>query len=237
MIEMSKIIKKISAQSSSYSRREFLKISGNMAVLIGTGGALKEFIWLKNGIAAVPASEGYLLVDTKKCQGCLTCMLSCSLCHEGKESLSLSRIQILQNPFEGYPNDLNISQCRQCVDPECVAACPAEALFVDEEHGNIRRIDESKCIGCESCIEACPFTPSRSSWDGDEEHALKCDLCLDTPYWNQEGGPGGKQACVELCPLGALMFTNEIPDQQGNKGYDINLRGKGWKRLGFSVDD
>jgi len=166
---MSKDIENLSGKSSSLSRREFLKISGNMAVLIGTGGALKEFVWLRNGIAAIPASEGYLLVDTKKCQGCLTCMLACSLSHEGEESLSLSRIQILQNPFEGYPDDLAISQCRQCVDPKCVEACPTDALFVDKEHGNIRRIDETKCIGCESCIEACPYTPSRSSWDSDEE--------------------------------------------------------------------
>jgi protein NrfC len=237
MIRMSKDIKKTPVQGSSFSRREFLKISGNMAVLMGADGALKQFIWLKNGIAAVPASEGYLLVDTKKCQGCLTCMLACSLCHEGEENLSLSRIQILQNPFEGYPNDLDVAQCRQCEAPKCVEACPAKALFVDEVNGNIRRIDETKCIGCESCIEACPYTPSRASWDGDEEHALKCDLCLDTPFWNHEGGPDGKQACVELCPLGALIFTQEIPDQEGEKGYNVNLRGKGWKKLGFSVDD
>jgi protein NrfC len=234
---MGKDIKNLSGKNLSLSRREFMKISGNMAVLVGTGGALKKFVWLRNGIAAIPASEGYLLVDTKKCQGCLTCMLACSLSHEGEENLSLSRIQIIQNPFEGFPDDLDISQCRQCVDPKCVEACPTDALFVDKEHGNIRRIDETKCIGCESCIEACPFTPSRSIWDADEEHALKCDLCLDTPFWDQEGGPGGKQACVELCPLGALKFTKEIPDQEGDRGYKVNLRGPGWRKLGFSVDD
>jgi protein NrfC len=234
---MSKDKKKTAVRCLSLSRREFLKISGNAAFLIGVDGVLRRSILLGNGMVAVPASEGYLLVDTKKCQGCLTCMLACSLCHEGKENLSLSRIQILQNPFEGYPDDLDISQCRQCVDPLCVKACPAEALIVDRKHGNIRRIDETKCIGCESCIEACPFIPSRSSWDGDKEHALKCDLCLDTPYWEQKGGLEGKQACVELCPLGALMFTDKVPDQQGSKGYNINLRGRGWKKLGFSIDD
>ena len=234
---MSKDQENLSEKNLTLSRREFLKISGNVAVLAGTGGALKNLVLLGNGIAAIPASEGYLLVDTKKCQGCLTCMLACSLAHEGEENLSLSRIQILQNPFEGFPDDLDISQCRQCVDPKCVEACPTDALFVDKENGNIRRIDETKCIGCESCIEACPYTPSRSIWDGDEEHALKCDLCLDTPFWNQKGGPEGKQACVELCPLGALTFTKEIPDQEGDRGYKVNLRGPGWKKLGFSVDD
>ena len=234
---MSKNKENLSNKNLGLSRREFLKVSGNVAVLVGTGGALNKLVWLRNGMAAIPASEGYLLVDTKKCQGCLTCMLACSLAHEGEESLSLSRIQILQNPFGGFPYDLDISQCRQCVDPKCVEACPTDALFVDKEHSNIRRIDETKCIGCESCIETCPYTPSRSIWDGDEEHALKCDLCLDTPFWNQKGGPEGKQACVELCPLGALTFTKEIPDQEGDRGYKVNLRGPGWKKLGFAVDD
>lgn len=219
------------------SRRQFLKISGGFAAVIGSGDAFKEFIWFGNGVAAFPVCEGYLLVDSKKCQGCLTCMLACSLGHEGKESLSLSRIQILQNSFAKFPEDLGMAQCRQCVDPKCVEACPEGALHVDEENGNVRRIDEAKCIGCQSCIEACPYTPPRPIWDEIEEHAMKCDLCLDTPYWNEKGGPDAKQACVELCPLGALTFSKEIPEQEGDKGYRVNLRREGWKKLGFSVDD
>ena len=219
------------------SRRQFLKMSGGLAIIVGTGDALKKSIWYENGVVAFPVCEGYLLVDSKKCQGCLTCMLACSLAHEGKESLSLSRIKILQDSLAKFPEDLEMAQCRQCVEPKCVEACPAEALYVDEKHGNVRRIDEEKCIGCGSCIEACPYTPPRPVWDAEDEHALKCDLCLDSPYWDEKGGPNAKQACVELCPLGALMFTKEIPVQEGEEGYHVNLRGEGWKKLGFSIED
>jgi protein NrfC len=221
----------------SLSRRQFLKLSGGISVMIGTGGALKEFVWYGNGVAAFPVCEGYLLVDSKKCQGCLTCMLACSLAHEGEENLSLSRIQILQDSLAKFPEDLEMAQCRQCVEPKCVEVCPADALFVDEGHGNVRRIDEEKCIGCESCIDACPYIPPRPVWNEKDEHSLKCDLCLITPHWKETGGPGGKQACIELCPLGALAFTKEIPVQDGDEGYRVNLRGEGWKRLGFSIDD
>ena len=96
------------------SRRKFLKLTGS--AVIGSG-VLSEWVWLQDGLAAIPASEGYLLVDTKKCQGCLSCMLACSLVHEGTENLSLSRIQILQNSFEKFPDDLTMAQCRQCVEP------------------------------------------------------------------------------------------------------------------------
>ena len=30
----------------------------------------------------IPASDGYFLVDVKKCQGFASCMLACSLVHE-----------------------------------------------------------------------------------------------------------------------------------------------------------
>ncbi|MBW1848679.1 MAG: twin-arginine translocation signal domain-containing protein, partial [Deltaproteobacteria bacterium] len=76
-------------RKSEISRRDFLKVAGTVAVGIGAGGCAifsKPFM-LKDGVAAYPTSEGYLLVDTKKCQGCVSCMLACSLVNEGVESL------------------------------------------------------------------------------------------------------------------------------------------------------
>lgn len=221
---------------SELTRRGFLKLSKDVLLGIGAGGALTHIVWPDKGLAAIPASEGYLLVDIKKCQGCVSCMLSCSLVHEGEVNLSLSRIQILQNSFKGWPDDLTIEQCRQCVEPKCVEACPEGALFADPEHGNVRRVCKSKCIGCMSCVEACPFAPGRAIWNFQEERAQKCDLCADAPFWEEEGGPGGKQACVEVCPVGAIKFVRDIPRQEGEDGYKVNLREPVWRILGYPVD-
>ena len=172
-------------------------------------------------------------------------MLACSLVHEGAESQSLSRIQIIQDAFKGFPDDLTISQCRQCVDPKCVKECPEGALTVDRANGNVRRVDTKKCIGCGTCFDECPHTPSRSviapdkKYKGkDNDKARKCDLCAAAPYhWDKTGGgPDGKQACVSVCPVGAIKFTKKIPDQNGDKGYDVNLRTGTWRRLGYPTD-
>lgn len=122
------------------SRREFLKVAGITIICVGIyffaffDKAPSQFIRPKDLLyTGVCASKGYLLVDTKKCQGCLSCMLACSLVHEGKESLSLSRIHITQNPFEKYLDYLSFGECRQCLIPACDEACPTGALQIDTE--------------------------------------------------------------------------------------------------------
>lgn len=225
------------------SRRQFLRTSKKVAVGTVLGGTLSGVFWLDNAVAVVPASEGYLLVDTKKCQGCVSCMLACSLVHEGVENLSLSRIQIIQNSFEKWPDDLTVEQCRQCVEPACVEVCPVDAIGADPAHGNVTRVDTEKCIGCRLCVDACPYTPSRpvvapdSNFSG-EMKGRKCDLCAGAAYhWDEGGGgPDGMQACVEVCPVGAIEFTAEVPVQEGDAGYKVNLRGESWKKLGFPID-
>jgi protein NrfC len=233
-------------ENREVTRRKFLHVAGTVILFAGTGCTFSagqnispELKRLLENSKFAP-SDGYILVDTNKCQGCVSCMLACSLVHEGVESQSLARIQIMQNSFKPFPEDLTIEQCRQCVNPACVEECPENALTVNAEFGNVRMVDAVKCIGCGTCIEACPFTPSRpivvedDLFDGDFK-SRKCDLCANTPYhWDDKGGgPDGKQACVEVCPVKAIQFTRTIPVQEGDEGYKVNLRGRSWMMLGY----
>ena len=70
----------------------------------------------------------------------------------------------------------------------------------------------------------------------EDEHAQLCDLCAVTPFWEEKGGPGGKQACVAVCPVSAIKFSAKIPVQQGRGGYKVNLRGKAWGIMGYPTD-
>lgn len=218
------------------SRRGFMKAAGVVVATAGTGVLATNWAAAgRNGALTkqqIPASQGYLLVDQAKCSGCVSCMLACSLAHHGRENLSLARIQIQQDPFGHFPLDIVQEQCRQCVFPACVEVCPTAALHVDKEHGNVRTVEEEKCIGCERCVEACPYTPARAVWNFEDRHAEKCDLCAEAPFW-EGGGPGGKQACVEICPMQAIQFTSDVPSQRGDSGYEVNLRGAPWKQLGY----
>ena len=73
------------------TRRDFIKkasvIASGTAVTFSTAGlvltkpvAAKEL----QADAGVIPSKGYLVVDPKKCTGCCTCMIACSMVHEGE---------------------------------------------------------------------------------------------------------------------------------------------------------
>ncbi len=222
------------------SRRSFLKCTGTIVFAIGSSTYLFHGCGEKAADSTLAVSNGYLVVDIGKCQGCISCMMACSLVHEGASNLSLSRIQIIQDSFGKFPDDLTIEQCRQCETPECVTACPEDALEANPDFGHVRMVDQKKCTGCGSCFEACPHTPARLSVAADEAFngllkSRKCDLCANAPYhWDEKGGgPEGKQACVEICPTGAIAFTRDLPVQEGTTGYKVNLKNKNWVRLGY----
>lgn len=235
---MDDIEKKLSGVEEGISRRQFLTGVGGVGIGLVAGGVLVKGLLLPPEVLAIPASEGYLLVDTIKCAACSSCMIACSTAHYGRSSLSLSRMQVMNDPFGLFPEDVEQNQCRQCPFPACVEACPTGANHIDKAHGNVRMVDADKCIGCEWCVGACPFTPSRMQWNHEDKHAQKCDLCADTPFWDEEGGPKGKQICMQVCPHNAITFTTQTPIQQGERGYVVNLRGKdAWGKFGFPISD
>lgn len=219
--------KKPEQEKKMMDRREFLVGSGAAlaagalaAGVPGTAAAASDSKKITH-----PKSKAYLVWDSRLCLGCQSCMFACSMTHEGVANPSLSRIQIIRDApsFTMYPYDVVMSACRQCVTPLCVQNCPVGACFIDEENGNVRRIDQSKCIGCMKCIQSCPHKPHRTIWDPAKKKSTKCDLCVDAPFWSEKGGPDGKQACVETCPVKALKLVTEAPSQTDISGYDVNL--------------
>jgi protein NrfC len=211
-------------KSKAVLRRDFLR--GGAALAAGTLASLAgNAVVSEAAQEKIASSTGYLVYDSRLCFGCQSCMFACALTHEGVANPSLSRIQIVRDApgFTKYPNDVIVSVCRQCVTPICVQSCPVGACHVDAANGNIRRIDEAKCIGCQMCMNSCPQRPRRIIWNQAKRKSTKCDLCAVAPYWSEKGGPGGKQACVESCVAKAIKFVRETPSQKDVAGYDVNL--------------
>jgi protein NrfC len=221
--------KKAGENKKAFLRRDFLTGSGTaIAAGVLTAGLPKPSAAsdaVSDGKVSYNASTGYLVYDSRLCWGCQSCMFACSMSHQGEANPALSRIQIIRDApsFTKYPLDINMAVCRQCVSPLCVQNCPTGAAHVDAQHGNVRVIDQAKCIGCKRCIQSCPQRPHRTVWNPFKNKSSKCDLCIDVPNWSKKGGPDGEPACVTICPSKALKLVHDAPPQEDVSGYDVNL--------------
>ena len=143
---------------------------------------------VKNQERANSVPRMYIDSDSALCSGCRRCQLACSLFHYGECNPEIACVQVTKDVFSG---EYQIETCRQCEEPQCIDACPVEAIHVDEKTG-ARVIDENECIGCRACEEACPY--HMIGYNAERNVCFKCDLC------------GGNPQCVAHCPLAAVTL-------------------------------
>jgi nitrate reductase / nitrite oxidoreductase, beta subunit len=92
--------------------------------------------------------------------------------------------------------------CNHCLNPSCLAACPAGAIYKRGEDG-IVLVDQDKCRAWRMCISGCPYKKVYYNWSTGKSE--KCILC----YPRQETGQA--PACFHVCVgriryLGALLY-------------------------------
>ena len=130
-----------------------------------------------------------LMFYQKDCMGCHACEVACKQAHALGVGPRL--VRVIEDSPDYYP-----VYCHHCADAPCKNACPVEAISRNE-HG-IVVIDNTLCIGCKDCLEACPF--GAMQYDDQQDLAVKCDLCLDRL------NSGGVPACSAICPTGCIFW-------------------------------
>jgi Fe-S-cluster-containing hydrogenase component 2 len=134
-------------------------------------------------------------VDTSKCTGCGICELACSAAREKVYNPEKARIRVVRL---GLPAQSSVLVCAQCMKAACAAVCPANAITRNESTG-VWTVDDSLCLGCGLCVDACPLDAIKLHPDSGT--AIKCDLCAGL----------GEPACVSRCPKGALSVYEGKP--------------------------
>ncbi|MGG5837834.1 4Fe-4S dicluster domain-containing protein [Huaxiibacter chinensis] len=134
----------------------------------------------------------FIMADPTKCIGCRTCEVACVVAHQDKQDCATvsqfaSRIRVVK----GGAFTTAVA-CHQCEEAPCASACPTRAIGLQS---GAWCVDQARCIGCKSCMVACPFGAMQVEWAEEKVQALKCDLCT-----HREEGP----ACVAACPTHAL---------------------------------
>lgn len=131
-------------------------------------------------------------IEPSKCIGCKTCELACSFKNVGE--FMPSRARIHNEVFLDEAKFITVT-CMQCDDPWCEKACPKAAITKEMPSGVVY-VDENRCVGCRTCVSACPF--GMIKYVAATGKVEKCDLCAgDTPE------------CVAFCPTQCLTLDEE----------------------------
>ena len=136
------------------------------------------------------------VIDNRKCIGCHACSVACK--SENEVPLSVSRTWVKYVETGTFPNSrrhFQVTRCNHCANPPCVRICPTQAMYQRED--GIVEFDNSFCIGCKACLQACPYDAIYI--DPDSHTAAKCHYCA------HRTDIGLEPACVVVCPEQAII--------------------------------
>ena len=192
-------------------------------------------------VSAKPAQEGVAFgygLDLSRCVGCRRCVYACVGENNQSRDPQIHWIRVLEMEKERgvdimesnlYYNPDKVPRegkfympvaCQQCRNSPCHKVCPVKATW--QEPDGIVVVDYDWCVGCRSCMAACPYGARHFNWGeptipaeemNPETHYLgnrprpkgvveKCTFCV------QRTRNGRYPACVEICPVGARKFGN-----------------------------
>ena len=136
-----------------------------------------------------------MLIDSGVCMNCKACVVACQQRNHVPYGLSRNWVHETDSASSPCGAAFQPGACMHCDDPSCVRACPTGATWKNRD-GAVE-IDRSRCIGCGSCIDACPYHARfRHPLTGTAD---KCDYCRGST-------PGQTPACVAVCPTHCRIF-------------------------------
>ena len=146
------------------------------------------------------------VIDQDRCIGCHACTVACKDEHKVAVGVFRTWVKYIEKgSFPDTSRHFGVMRCNHCEQAPCIEICPTSALF--KRDNGIVDFDNSRCIGCKSCMQACPYDALYI--DPDTSTAAKCNFCAHRVEANLE------PACVVVCPTQAIM-TGDLDDPQSH---------------------
>lgn len=146
---------------------------------------------------------GFVLASDS-CIGCHACTVACKSEHD--VPLGVNRTWVKYIETGAFPNTgrtFSVMRCNHCDDAPCMTICPTSALH--RAPNGVVDFDDSRCIGCKACMNACPYDAIYINPDTNTAH--KCNFC------NHRVEVGLEPACVVVCPTHAII-TGDLDDPE-----------------------
>ena len=160
--------------------------------------------------------------DMTSCFGCRTCQVACKDKNDLEIGVVFRNVTCREVGTFPTPGAFHFSAtCNHCENPMCVANCPSGAMYKTEEGPVLH--DDELCMGCGTCVEACPYQVPKMLETG---KAGKCDTCIGLR------ANGNNPACVDAAlqdldkPFNGLLFVNLV-DTDSVYGHRRDVKGYG----------
>lgn len=145
-------------------------------------------------------------IDNRACIGCHACTVACKSEHEVALGVNRTWVKYIEKgEFPRTRRHFSVQRCNHCEDAPCVEICPVTSLF--QRPDGIVDFDNSRCIGCKACVQACPY--DALYLDPVTDTAAKCNYCT------HRVDAGYEPACVVVCPVEAIVSGDlDDPDSR-----------------------
>ncbi|WP_419931752.1 4Fe-4S dicluster domain-containing protein [Candidatus Poriferisodalis sp.] len=146
---------------------------------------------------------GFLL-DSGACIGCHACTVACKSEHDVPLGVNRTWVNYVETgEFPQTQRHFTVMRCNHCDDAPCISICPTGALF--RASNGVVDFDDSRCIGCKGCMNACPYDALYISPATGTAH--KCNFC------QHRLEVGLEPSCVAVCPTRAItVVDHDDPD-------------------------
>jgi Fe-S-cluster-containing dehydrogenase component len=151
-------------------------------------------------------SRYIMVIDTRRCVGCMDCVVACKTENNVPEGYTRDWItETVRGEFPTLGLEIRTERCNHCANPPCVTCCPTGASHI-HERGGVVLVNKEECIGCKACIAACPYDARYVHPDG---YVDKCTFC------HHRVKDGLDPACVSVCPTHCMHF-GDLEDPNSN---------------------
>lgn len=182
-----------------------------------------------------------MAIDLSRCIGCNTCAVACKVSNNLPKDVWWNVVHTEGRDFADtskgtYGGEMQLSwlpvNCMHCENAVCEEVCPTGATVKRDD--GIVTVDEETCIGCKSCMEACPYDVRRLI-ENEPEYYLELPIG-DPAAKSHKGGTvekcdfcagridrGEKPACMALCP-GRARYWGDLDDPESEVSQFLSGR-------------